>query len=122
MASQARGEKPKIDHEKVAAMRRVLAAGGDRAVEQRFGEQARASAEFKEAQRQQEERRRQAKIQRERLAAEQEARAHADKRRGSTSGQGKKPAERPDARADALRDRQKEREAPQEVSVSAPSR
>lgn len=45
-------EKKHVDQQKVAEMRRVKAEQGDKAVDERYGSQARYSAEYAEAQRQ----------------------------------------------------------------------
>lgn len=65
------------DKQQVRQMRALMAQGGDKAVEHRFGEQAKASAEYKEAQRQQGQAKRRAQQQRDRAAAERESRQHA---------------------------------------------
>ena len=108
MASQGVGYKPQIDREKAAEMRRLMSEGGDKAVEKKFGEEAKGTEEYREAQRQQEVRRRQAQKQRERVAAEQAARSHAEQRK--SPGHDWAKAQTSDARAQALKDRQKERE------------
>lgn len=45
-------EKKHVDQQKVAEMRRVMAEKGDKAVDERYGSQARATEEYREAQRQ----------------------------------------------------------------------
>lgn len=59
-----------LDEKKVREMRRLMAEGGDKAVEHRFGEQAKASPEYQRAARQQAALKRQAGRQRAEMARE----------------------------------------------------
>lgn len=70
------GERPRIDQERVRQMRRLIADGGEKAVEHRFGEEAKATPEYREAQRQRDAAKRRAQEQRERAASETRAKEH----------------------------------------------
>ena len=68
--SESNGSKQALDEKKVKEMRRLMAEGGDKAVEHRFGEQAKASPEYQRAAKQKAALDRQARRQREAMAKE----------------------------------------------------
>lgn len=74
-----------VDQERVREMRLLMAEGGDKAVEHKFGEGSTQSAEFRLVQRQREAQARRAREQREKVAAEQQAKEHAKERRAAST-------------------------------------
>lgn len=120
-------DKKALDDKKVKEMRRLMAEGGDKAVEHRFGEQAKGSAEYQRAAKQKAALKRQAGRQREAMAKEatsNEKTRAASKGKGTTSA--KAPAKAPSqqqpkqqpkqsARDRVIAARKAERERPKEA-------
>lgn len=91
-------DQKKPDQELVKSMRQELAKGGDKAVERRYGPEAKGSAEYAEAQRQRRQAQARARSQHQRAAEQQrgpaqgqQAKAQADK---DTRGKQQRQSER----------------------------
>lgn len=104
--------KQALDEKKVKEMRRLMAEGGDKAVEHRFGEQAKASPEYQRAAKQKAALDRQARRQREAMAKEATRNEAGNKDHGKASAEQKQPKQ--SARDRVIAQRKAERERPKE--------
>jgi hypothetical protein len=117
-------DKKALDDKKVKEMRRLMAEGGDKAVEHRYGEQAKASPEYQRAAKQKAALKRQAGRQREAMAKEatsNEKTRAASKGKGTTAAkapsqqQPKQQQPKQSARDRVIAARKAERERPKEA-------